>query len=50
MEEIGTDVVDFKIGDRVFSRISEEYVGTMAEYVVSDESDISLLLLQILIL
>ena len=43
VEEIGPDVKDFKIGDNVFSRISEEYIGTMAEYVVSNESDVSLM-------
>ena len=43
VEDIGPDVEDFKIGDNVFSRISEEYVGTMAEYVVSNESDVCLM-------
>ena len=43
VEEIGPDVEDFKIGDNVFSRISEECVGTMAEYVVSNDSDVSLM-------
>jgi NADPH:quinone reductase-like Zn-dependent oxidoreductase len=43
VEDIGPDVKDFKIGDNVFSRIGEEHVGTMAEYVVSKESDVSLM-------
>jgi len=43
VEEIGPDVEDFKVGDNVFSRIDEEYVGTMADYVVSNESDVSLI-------
>ena len=43
VEEIGLDVEGFKVGDNVFSRISEECVGTMAEYVISNESDVSLM-------
>ena len=43
VEEIGPDVEGFKVGDNVFSRISEDCVGTMAEYVVSNESDTSLM-------
>ena len=41
VEKIGPGVENFKVGDNVFSRISEEHVGTMAEYVVSNESDVS---------
>ena len=43
VKEIGPDVEGFKVGDNVFSRISEECVGTMAEYVISNESDVSLM-------
>ena len=43
VEKIGSGVENFKVGDNVFSRISEEHVGTMAEYVVSNESDVSLM-------
>ena len=43
IETVGADVKDFKIGDKVFSRISEALVGTMAEYVVSNEADVSLM-------
>ena len=43
VEEIGPDVEGSKVGDNVFSRISEDCVGTMAEYVVSNESDTSLM-------
>lgn len=43
VEKIGDEVKDFKVGDKVFSRINEEYVGTMAGYVVSNESDVSLI-------
>jgi len=43
VEDIGADVKNFKIGDNVYSRINEDFVGTMAEYVVSNESDVSLI-------
>ena len=43
IETVGADVKGFKIGDRVFSRISEALVGTMADYVVSNEADVSLM-------
>ena len=43
VEEISPDVKGFKVGDSVFSQLSEEHVGTMAEYVVSNESDVSLM-------
>ena len=37
VEEIGKSVKEFKIGDKVFSGIDENLVGTMAEYVVLNE-------------
>ena len=43
VEEIGKSVKEFKIGDKVFSRIDENLVGTMAEYVVSNEKDVALM-------
>jgi alcohol dehydrogenase len=43
IEKIGKDVKMFKIGDKVFSRIDESLVGTMAEYVVSNETDTALI-------
>ena len=43
VEEIGESVKGFKVGDEVFSRIDENLVGTMAEYVVSNEKDVALM-------
>ena len=43
IEEIGESVKGFKVGDKVFSRIDENLVGTMAEYVVSNEKDVALM-------
>ena len=38
-----TNVKKFKIGDKVYSRIDESFVGTMAEYVISNASDVALI-------
>ncbi|KAJ2826542.1 hypothetical protein GGI24_002887 [Coemansia furcata] len=35
---VGADVKRFKAGDRVYGRVHAEHVGTIAEYVVADES------------
>ena len=43
VEEVGKNVRKFKIGDKVYSRINESYVGTMAEYVLSNVKDTALM-------
>ena len=43
VEKIGKSIKGFKVGDKVFSRIDENLVGTMAEYVVSNEKDVALM-------
>jgi len=43
VEKIGESIKGFKVGDKVFSRIDENLVGTMAEYVVSNEKDVALM-------
>ena len=35
IDEVGKNVRKFKTGDKVYSRINESFVGTMAEYVLS---------------
>ena len=37
VEEVGKSVRKFKVGDKVYSRPNESFVGTMAEYVVSND-------------
>ncbi|MAS69204.1 MAG: NADPH:quinone reductase [Zunongwangia sp.] len=34
--EIGNEVKDFKVGDEIFSRVPQEYMGTVAEFVAVD--------------
>ena len=34
--EVGSGVKDFKVGDEVFSRVPQEYMGTVAEFVAVD--------------
>ncbi|WP_417886671.1 NADP-dependent oxidoreductase [Zunongwangia sp.] len=34
--KIGNEVQDFKVGDEVFSRVPQEYMGTVAEFVAVD--------------
>ena len=36
--EIGSKVKDFKVGDEVYSRVPQEYMGTLAEFVAVDSS------------
>ena len=43
IEEIGKNIKKFKKGDKVYSRVNESHVGTMAEYVVSNVKDIALI-------
>ena len=43
VEEVGKNVRKFKIGDKVYSRINESFVGTMAEYVLSNVKDTALM-------
>jgi NADPH:quinone reductase-like Zn-dependent oxidoreductase len=39
--KVGKDVIDFQVGDRVFSRVSENSPGTFAEFVAVDSSVVS---------
>jgi NADPH:quinone reductase-like Zn-dependent oxidoreductase len=41
VEKIGKNVKNFKAGDKVYSRIDESFVGTMAEYVISNDKDVA---------
>ena len=34
--EVGSGVKDFEVGDEVFSRVPQEYMGTVAEFVAVD--------------
>ena len=43
IEEIGKNIKKFKKGDKVYSRVNESHVGTMAEYVVSNIKDTALI-------
>ena len=43
IEKVGKNVKMLQVGDKVFSRIDETLVGTMAEYVVSNETDTALM-------
>ena len=43
IEEIGKNIKKFKKGDKVYSRVNESHVGTMAEYVVSNVKDTALI-------
>lgn len=43
VEEVGKNVKNFKVGDKVYSRIDEGLVGTMSEYVISNTVDVSLM-------
>ena len=43
IEEIGKNVKKFNVGDKVYSRINESFVGTMAEYVLSNVKDTALM-------
>jgi NADPH:quinone reductase-like Zn-dependent oxidoreductase len=41
IEKVGKNVKNFKTGDKVYSRIAEDFVGTMAEYVISNDKDVA---------
>ena len=43
IEQVGEKVEKFKAGEKVCSRIDESLVGTMADYVISNADDVSLL-------
>jgi NADPH:quinone reductase-like Zn-dependent oxidoreductase len=43
VEKVGKNVKNFKAGDKVYSRIDEAFVGTMAEYVISNDNDSALI-------
>ena len=43
IEKVGEKVKKFKVGDKVYSRIDENFVGTMAEYVISNAADVALM-------
>jgi NADPH:quinone reductase-like Zn-dependent oxidoreductase len=36
--EIGSKVKNFEVGDEIYSRVSQEYMGTLAEFVAVDSS------------
>ncbi|MET3643440.1 NADPH:quinone reductase-like Zn-dependent oxidoreductase [Streptococcus gallinaceus] len=43
IEEVGSDVVDFKVGDRVYGRMTLKEPGAFAEYVGIAASEIALI-------
>ncbi|MDC3360032.1 NADP-dependent oxidoreductase [Candidatus Thioglobus sp.] len=43
VEKVGKNVKNFKAGDKIYSRIAEDFVGTMAEYVISNDTDAALI-------
>ena len=43
VEKVGKNVRKFKVGDKVYSRINESLVGTMSEYVLSNDKDTALM-------
>ena len=40
--KVGKDVKKFKIGDEVYSRLSDFHIGTFAEYIAVNEKDLAL--------
>lgn len=42
MEEVGSGVTSFKVGDEVYTRLPESHRGAWAEYAACPESFISL--------
>lgn len=40
--KVGTEVSKFKVGDEVYSRVSDYRLGTFAEYISIDENDVAL--------
>ena len=43
VEQVGNKVKRIKIGDKVFSRIGENLIGTMSEYVVSHKDEVAVM-------
>ena len=41
VEQVGTEVSDFKVGDRVFARLPIDRIGAFAEYVAVDASAVA---------
>lgn len=39
--QIGSQVTDFKVGDAVYGRPQDDHIGTFAEYIAVDQSDIA---------
>src|SRR6476660_4551266 len=39
---VGSDVRQFKVGDEVYARPNKDRIGTFAEFIAVDESDIAL--------
>lgn len=42
IEEVGIQVTDFKVGDRVFARLPLDKIGAFAQYVAVDEAALAL--------
>ena len=40
--KVGSKVSNFKVGDEVYSRVSDYRIGTLAEYISIDEKDVAL--------
>lgn len=40
--KVGSKVMKFKVGDEVYSRVSDYRIGTFAEYISIDEKDVAL--------
>lgn len=40
--KVGSKVTQFKVGDEVYSRVSDHRIGTFAEYIAIDEKDVAL--------
>ena len=43
IEKIGSDVTEFKIGDRVYGRMPLNKIGAFAEYTSNDKGEIALI-------
>lgn len=42
VKKVGAKVTKFKVGDEVYSRTSDDRIGTYAEYIAIDETDVAL--------
>lgn len=40
--QVGTKVIQFKVGDEIYSRVADFNIGTFAEYIAINEDDVSL--------